>query len=91
MSTPVHDWLLPRLEALVAEGVKDGMAREVIVAVITDIIEGPRFNAAVTREEDAPGPSSETDARQEPVPTPVIPVSRPEWFPYADSALPDPG
>jgi hypothetical protein len=25
------------------------------------------------------------------VPTSVMPLSRAEWFPYADSALPDPG
>jgi hypothetical protein len=91
MSTPVHDWVLPRLEALIAEGVTGGMDRQVIVAVITDIVEGPRFNAAVTREEDAPKPTGLTDPAQEPVPTSVMPLSRAEWFPYADSALPDPG
>jgi hypothetical protein len=44
----------------------------------------------VAREEDAPPPTGLTDPTQEPVPTNVMPVSRPEWFPYSPSALPDP-
>jgi hypothetical protein len=90
MSTPVRDWILPRLDALIAEGVKNGMDRQVIVAVITDIVEGPSYNDVVAREEDAPPPTGLTDPTQEPVPTNVMPVSRPEWFPYSPSALPDP-
>jgi hypothetical protein len=89
-TTPVRDWILPRLDALIAEAVTNGMDRQVVVAVITDIIEGPHYNEAVTREEDAPQPTGETDPRQEPVPSNVAPISRAEWFPYSPSALPDP-
>jgi hypothetical protein len=89
-TTPVRDWLLPRLDALIAEAVQNGMDRQVVVAVITDIVEGPDYNEAVTPPEDAPQPTGETDPRQEPVPTSVAPVSRAEWFPYSPSALPDP-
>ena len=90
MTTPVRDWVLPRLDALIAEGVKNGMDRQVIVAVITDIVEGPGYNDAVVREEDAPAPTGLTDPTQEPIPTTVLPLSRPEWFPYSPSSLPDP-
>ena len=90
MSTPVRDWIVPRLDALIADGVKNGMDREVIVAVITDIIEGPGYNDVVAQEEDAPPPTGLTDPTQEPIPTNVMPLSRPEWFPYSPSALPDP-
>jgi hypothetical protein len=90
MSTPVRDWVLPRLDALIAEAVKGGMDREVVVAVITDIVEGPGYNDAVVREEDAPSPTGLTDPTQEPIPTSTMPVSRAEWFPYSPSALPDP-
>ena len=90
MSTPVRDWVLPKLDALIAEGVKNGMDRQVIVAVITDIVEGPGYNDVVTREEDAPLPTGLTDPMQEPIPTSVMPLSRPEWFPYSPSSLPDP-
>jgi hypothetical protein len=90
MSTPVHDWVLPRLDALIAEGVKNGMDRQVLVAVITDIVEGPGYNDGVTLEQDAPPPTGLTDPTQEPIQTSVLPVSRAEWFPYSPSALPDP-
>ena len=36
-----HDWLRPRLGALVADAAKAGIARDVSVAVITDLINGP--------------------------------------------------
>lgn len=90
MATPVHDWVVPRLDALLAEAVKNGMDREVVVAVLTDIITGPGYNDAETREEDTPQPTGRTDPAQEPVPNDVLPVTRPEWFPYAPSVLPDP-
>ena len=90
MSTPVHDWILPRLDALVAEGVKNGMDRQVIVAVLTDIVEGPRYNTAVVREEDTPQPTGMTDPTQEPIPTSALPVTRDSWFPYSVSTTPDP-
>ncbi|MCB8880326.1 hypothetical protein ACELLULO517_08785 [Acidisoma cellulosilytica] len=90
MSTPVHDWVKPRLDALVAEGVKNGMDREVLVAVLTDIVEGSGYNLAETTEADQLQPDGRTDPRQEPVSTGTLPVTREEWFPYSVSTLPDP-
>jgi hypothetical protein len=90
MSTPVHDWVLPRLNALLAEAVANGMDREVVVAVITDIIEGPGYNDAVVGEEDVPPPPTETDMTREPIPTNALPVTRAGWFSGVPSALPDP-
>jgi hypothetical protein len=89
MSTPVRDWIRPRLDALIAEAVANGMDRQVVVAVITDLIEGPGYNDAVVREEDTVQPTGLTDPAQEPIPTDAMPVSRAEWFPYSPSALPD--
>jgi hypothetical protein len=42
-----HDWYRPKLEALVAEAASAGIARDVSVAVITDLINGPEFGAPV--------------------------------------------
>jgi hypothetical protein len=39
-------WLLPRLSALVHEAEQAGIARDISVAVITDLINGPRFSPA---------------------------------------------
>ena len=89
MSTPVHDWVKPRLDALVAEAISNGMDRDVIVAVLTDIVEGPGYNRAVTTEADQLQPDGLTDPRQEPVPTPTLPMTREGWFPYSVSTLPD--
>jgi hypothetical protein len=88
-TTPVRDWVLPRLDALIAEAVKGGMDRQVVVAVITDIVEGPGYNEAVTLPEDEPQPTGMIDPALEPVPTSALPVSREEWFPYSPSVLPD--
>ena len=43
--TPVHKWLHPKLTALIVEAEKAGIARDVAVAVLTDLITGPEFNA----------------------------------------------
>jgi hypothetical protein len=40
-----HDWLRPRLGALVAAAQAAGIGRDVSVAVITDLINGPEFSA----------------------------------------------
>jgi hypothetical protein len=90
MSTPVHDWMKPRLDALVEEAMKNGMERDVIVAVMTDIVEGPGYNRAVTTEADQLQPNGQTDPRQEPVPTGTLPVTRDEWYPYSYPTQPDP-
>jgi hypothetical protein len=40
MPESAHDWFRPRLQALVAEGQQAGFARDVAVAVITDLMNG---------------------------------------------------
>ncbi len=55
--TPGHDFLLPRLGALVEEAVAHGIARDVAVAVLTDLITGPAFNDAV------PDPAADSEPR----------------------------
>ena len=45
-SSPAHAWILPKLTLLLAEAEQAGIARDVAVAVILDLIEGPLFNAA---------------------------------------------
>ena len=48
MSAPTptpHDWFRPKLTALVAEAKADGIAQDVSVAVITDLMNGPLFAA----------------------------------------------
>lgn len=89
-TTPVHDWVKPRLDALVAEAVKSGMEREVVVAVLTDIVEGPGYNQAVTTEADQLPPDGQTDPRQEPVPSSALPVTRDEWYSWSVPTQPDP-
>ncbi|HEX3982570.1 MAG TPA: hypothetical protein VHX12_02655 [Acidisoma sp.] len=89
-STPVHDWIKPRLDALLEEAVGKGMDRQVVVAVLTDIVEGPGYNRAMTTEADQLQPDGRTDPRQEPVPAGTLPVTREEWYPYSISTLPDP-
>ncbi len=41
---PAHAWILPKLVQLLAEAEQAGIAREVAVAVVLDLIEGPEFN-----------------------------------------------
>jgi hypothetical protein len=53
--TPAHAWLLPRLRALLDEADIAGISREVAVAVLADLIEGPEFNGGSGL------PTSETD------------------------------
>ncbi len=43
-ATPLHDWMMPRLEALLEEALKAGFERQTAVAVIIDLIESSRFN-----------------------------------------------
>jgi len=65
-STPAHDFIAPRLAALVEEATAHGILRDVAVAVVTDLITRAPFN---TSEPDPladsephptePGPSAE--------------------------------
>ncbi len=65
--TPGHDFLLPRLGALVAQAEAHGIDRQVAVAVLTDLITGPEFNDALPdpttdsapRPAGDPGPTDE--------------------------------
>jgi hypothetical protein len=50
-----HDFLLPRVAALVDQAVAAGIAREVAVAVLIDIVTSPRFDTA------APDPRSDSE------------------------------
>jgi hypothetical protein len=62
--TEPRDWLYPRLEALVADAEQAGIARELTVALVTDIINGPPFNVGPepTADEDWNKDVGETDA-----------------------------
>lgn len=55
--SPSRDFLLPRLTALIDDAVRAGIAREVAVAVLIDLITSPRFNAAT------PDPAADADPR----------------------------
>ena len=41
---PLHDWLLPRIEALLHEAEAAGYARDVVVAVLIDLVTSPPFD-----------------------------------------------
>ncbi len=43
--TPLHDWLKPRLEALLREAEVSGFQREVVVAVLIDLVTSPPFDS----------------------------------------------
>ena len=51
-ATPVHEWVLPRLAALVCDAEKAGFDRATVVAVVTDLITAPPFNDAGPMMED---------------------------------------
>jgi hypothetical protein len=52
---PARDYLLPRLTALVNDAVATGLAREVVVAVLIDVVTSPMFDTA------APDPKADSD------------------------------
>jgi hypothetical protein len=64
-NTPAHDFLAPRLAELVANAVSQGLDRDVVVAVLIDLITKPPFttdeSCAEPEEEmgQAPGPSAD--------------------------------
>jgi hypothetical protein len=55
--TLAHEFLLPRLTALVNEAVASGIAREVAVAVLIDLATSPGFDTA------APDPHADCEPR----------------------------
>jgi hypothetical protein len=54
-NSTAHDFLLPRLTALVNEAVTSGIARDVAVAVLIDLVTSPVFDTA------APDPQADSD------------------------------
>ncbi len=59
--TPIHDFVLPRVSALVDEAVAQGFARDVVVAVVIDIITAPRFDTAAPKPTDDSAPHSDLE------------------------------
>jgi len=55
--SPAHDFLLPRLTALINDAVAAGFEQEVAVAVLIDLITSPRFDTA------APDQTADADPR----------------------------
>src|ERR1700744_1873125 len=55
---PAHDFLRPRLTPLVAESGREGIAREVAVAVLIDLVTSPSFDTAAPdpKADSAPHP-----------------------------------
>jgi hypothetical protein len=54
-NSPARDFLLPRLTALVNEAEASGLAREVAVAVLIDLVTSPGFDTA------APDPKADSE------------------------------
>lgn len=52
--SPLHDWLRPRLQALLREATAAGFARDAAVAVVLDLASGPSFDTAPAPAEPAP-------------------------------------
>jgi hypothetical protein len=59
--SPIHDFVLPRLTALVDHAVAAGATREVAVAVIIDLITSPRFDTAAPDPETDSAPHADWD------------------------------
>jgi hypothetical protein len=57
-TAPARDFLLPRVSALLAEAVAHGIARDVAVAVLIDIVTSPGFDTALPdpRDDDPTAP-----------------------------------
>ena len=49
--TPVHNWLRPRLADLVRQAERAGFDRQTVIAVLTDLITSPPFNAPATTQD----------------------------------------
>ena len=47
-----HEWYHSRLSSLMAEAQQAGIARDVSVAVITDLVNGPDFGVAVPKPDE---------------------------------------
>jgi hypothetical protein len=54
--SPARDFLKPRLAALVDEAVTRGIARDVAVAVLIDLVTSPAFDTAAPKPTDDSAP-----------------------------------
>ena len=45
-TTPAHDWMTTKLDALLAEAKAAGISRDVAVAVLIDIVTSPDYDEA---------------------------------------------
>ena len=59
--TPIHDFVLPRISALVDEAVAQGFARDIVVAVVIDIITAPQFDTAAPSPTDDSAPHGDLE------------------------------
>jgi hypothetical protein len=77
--SPVHDFVLPRLTALVDDAVAAGATREVAVAVIIDLITSSRFDTAAPdpKTDSAPHADWERSADAPLLVGGVIPIGAP--------------
>ena len=55
-NAPAHDFLLPRLTALVDEAVAHGITRDVAIAVLIDLVTSPGFDTAAPDPHDDSAP-----------------------------------
>ena len=76
MTTPIHDWVSPRLDAMPTDAMKAGMDRHIVEAVITDIIARSAYNEAVTPPED-PVLNPVSDIEHEAIPASPLHFERP--------------
>jgi hypothetical protein len=58
-ATPIHDYLAPRVAALVQSAAEQGMARDAVVAVLIDILTSPQYDTA------APDPAADSAPHQD--------------------------
>jgi hypothetical protein len=50
--TTSHEWFQPKITALIAEAEAAGIAPDVSIAVITDLVNGPLFTSAPLQTEE---------------------------------------
>lgn len=60
---PAHRWLRPKLTMLLAESESAGIARDVAVAVLMDLLAGPDFNPPMLNEEPERGQAASVGYR----------------------------
>jgi hypothetical protein len=63
--TPLHNWLRPRLAALVQDAVAAGFGREAVVAVLGDLVTAAPFDTAPPPAEPEPLPEGVPEAARD--------------------------